>query len=99
MTKRRQTHNKVAILLASLIALTGTLHAKGTGTSGGLTLIESPSARASSMGEAFSAMTNDISAFGYNPASLQSLEHGQASFMYQQGLVEDAFGQFMIGGP
>src|SRR5262249_42958162 len=37
--------------------------------------------------------------FGYNPASLKTLKTGQASFLYQKGLVEDSYGHFMIGSP
>ena len=66
---------------------------------GGLSLLEPTGARAASLGEAFSAMTNDITAFGYNPASLGSLETGQASFMYEKGLAEDSYGHFLIGTP
>src|SRR5258706_3901527 len=64
----------MTLLITSLLASIG--FAGGAGTSGGLTLIESYGARPSSLGEAFSAVTNDLSAFGYNPASLKSLESG-----------------------
>lgn len=92
--------NKITTLII-LLALSGasSVYAKGAGTSGGLTLIEATSARASSLGEAYSAMTDDIAAFGYNPASLGSMQSGQAAFLYQQGLVDDSYGHFMIGGP
>src|SRR6185436_12092697 len=52
----------------------GQLIAGGAGTSGGPTLTEPFGARPASLGEAFTAVTNDISAFGYNPASLKGLE-------------------------
>ena len=71
----------------------------GAGTAGGLSFLEPPGARPAAMGEAFTAVTNDLSAFGYNPASLQSLQSGQAAFMYQKGMADDAYGHFMIGGP
>ena len=73
--------------------------AKGVGTSGGLTLIETSAARSAALGEAFTPVTNDVAAFHYNPASLGSLDNGHASFMYQKGLVDDAFGQFSMGTP
>ncbi len=68
-------------------------------TSTGITLLESPGARPAALGEAFSSVQNDISALGYNPASLSSLKTGHASFMYQRGLADDAFGDFRIGVP
>src|SRR5687767_14400001 len=67
------------------------------GTSGGLTLLSATTARASGLGAALSASVDDISGFGYNPASLSTLKTGQASFLYQQGMVDDSFGHFMIG--
>lgn len=73
--------------------------AAGRGTSGGLTLIEAPSARASSLGEAFTAAQNDIAAFGYNPAALGSLGGGHFSFLHERGFADDAFSHFMIGSP
>lgn len=75
------------------------LRAEGPSTSAGLTLAESASPRASALGEAFSAVGGDISAFAHNPASLDSLKEGQASFIYNRGLTDDAFGRFSIGGP
>jgi len=78
---------------------TTTLFAAGAGTSGGLTLIESYGARSAALGEAFTPMVNDIAAMGYNPASLGTLKSGQASFMYQKGMVDDSYGQFLIGAP
>ncbi len=89
-------------LIAALMVLAGfssSLWAKGAGTSGGLTLIETSGARSAAMGEAFSAMSNELCAMNYNPASLGTLKTGQASFMYQKGLVEDSYGQFIIGAP
>lgn len=75
------------------------LLAKGAGTSGGLTLIEASGARAAALAEAFSAMSNELCAMNYNPGSLGTLQSGQASFMYQKGMMEDSYGQFLIGAP
>ena len=87
-----------ATLLVATFSLS-TIFAKGAGTSGGLTLIETSAARPSALGEAFTSAENDVSAFTYNPANLDTLESGHTSFMYQEGLAEDAFGQFLIGAP
>ena len=70
--------------------------AKGAGSSGGLTLMQAPGARASSLGEAYVSSLDDIAGFAYNPSSLKSLSSGQASFLYQQGLADDAFSQLII---
>jgi hypothetical protein len=69
------------------------------GTSAGLTLLEPPSAKASALGGAFSAASNDIAAFGYNPSSLMSLSNPSASFMYEKGVIDDAYGHFLLGTP
>jgi len=73
--------------------------AAGVGSSAGLTLIEPASARAASLGEAFVARSNDISAFAYNPASLNSLKDSQLSFSYQKRFDDESFGQLLLGTP
>ncbi|OVE78188.1 hypothetical protein BVX98_01010 [bacterium F11] len=65
----------------------------------GLTLLEAPGARAAALGEAFSTMREDVTAFAYNPASLYPLETGQASFMLEKGISDDTYGHFLIGYP
>lgn len=67
--------------------------------SAGLTLLETAGARAAALGESFSSIQNDVTGMAYNPASLASLSNGHLSFLYHQGLVEDRYGQFMIGSP
>ncbi|MCB4756101.1 MAG: PorV/PorQ family protein [Elusimicrobia bacterium] len=88
-----------AYLLVVLISLIAPkLHAAGT--TGGLTLAASPDAVSASMAEAFTAASNNIAAFHYNPASLKSMKTGQAALLYQKGLSgEDSYGHFSIGGP
>jgi phage tail protein X len=86
-----------SLFAAFLVMAVPAAHAAGV--SGGLTLIESPNARPAALGEAFSAASDDISAVAYNPASLKSLKMGQASFLYQKGIAEDAYGHFMVGVP
>ena len=60
------------------------------GCNAGLTLLEAPSARAAALGEAFSAASDDLSAFSYNPASLFTFENSRGSFLYQEGATEDS---------
>lgn len=68
-------------------------------TEAGLTLLEVPSARPAALGEAYTAATNDISAFAYNPSSLHSLKEGQASFLFQRGVADDSYAHLMAGFP
>lgn len=75
------------------------LSAAGPGVSGGLSLLEAPSARPAALGQAYTAATDDISAFAYNPASLKTLQSGQTSLLYVKGMNEDSFAQFLIGRP
>lgn len=100
MTNVRQNIGNKILTVLSLLCMAGTpVFAKGAGSSAGLTLIEAPSARATSMGQAFSAMTDDIAAFAYNPATLKSMKSGQASFLYQKDVTENTFGRLMMGAP
>ncbi len=79
-------------LFFSAVALGGT-------ASGGLSLLSDGGARPTSLAKAYSAGSDDISAFVYNPASLGTLSSGRASFLYQQGLIDESRGQLMIGRP
>jgi LysM repeat protein len=94
-----KTFKKVMISISLSILGLGQANAKGAGSTGALTLMEPSTARSAALGEAFTAVNNDIGAFHYNPASLNSLESGQASFMYEKGLADDAYGHFLIGAP
>lgn len=94
MKSLRQTLLSLTVLLLS----GSQAFAGSAGVSGGLTLLETTDARPASMGEAFTGVTNDIAGFSYNPASLGTIKNGQASFLYQKGLLEDSYGHFSIGG-
>src|ERR1044071_10407581 len=85
------------LLLESLLIVPS--FAAGNDTSSGTTLLEPTSARATALGEAMTAAPDDVSSMGYNPATLGSLNSGQASFMYEKGLAQDSYGQFLIGSP
>jgi LysM repeat protein len=94
------TKTPLKLALLSLFFYPCTAQANNSqSTSGGLTLAEVAGARAVSMGEAFSAIANDITGMRYNPAALKSLETSQASFFYRSGIADDSFGQFMLGSP
>ncbi len=93
------TKQTIAFLIGVVLMNLPTNAAADAGVSGGLSLLNEGSARWSSLGQAGVAAHDDIAGMAYNPATLGSLSSGQASFLYQQGLIEDAYGQFMIGTP
>lgn len=68
-------------------------------TDAGLILLDVPSARPAALGQAFTAMSDDVSAYLYNPATLNSLKTGHASFLYQNGIFDDSSGQLLLGHP
>jgi hypothetical protein len=61
------------------------------------TLADAPGARPIALGEAFGAVSDDITAFHYNPASLSTLKNPQASIFYEKGLVNESYGNFSTG--
>lgn len=95
-----KTIRQVIAALTSLpFALVPAFAGGGNGTVAGLSLLESPSARASALGESLVAGSDDIAALGYNPAALATLRSGHASFLYQKGIFDDSYGHFLIGSP
>lgn len=68
-------------------------------TQAGLSLLEAPTARAAALNGALTAGQNDVAAFAFNPASLSSLQKNQATFLLQNGINDDAYGQFSVGIP
>ncbi len=62
------------------------------------TLLLSPSARASSLSEALTAVTDDVSAAHYNPATVTSLRVPQINFLYQRQFEQESYSHMAIGG-
>jgi hypothetical protein len=62
-------------------------------------LITDGSAAAAALGNAFTGTENDIAGLAYNPAAPATFSEGQASFLFQRGLIEDSYGQLMVGMP
>lgn len=89
---------RLFLTVAALLVTTSHSFA-GSQTDAALLLLEPSSARAAAVGEAFSAVSNDVAVFHYNPASLATLETGQASFLYRKGLAEDTVGHLLLGIP
>lgn len=78
----------MAVALAGLMSVPSALLAGGVGTSGGNILSIGVGARAIAMGEAYTAMADDVSSLYWNPAGLALLNQSQASFMYNQFLKD-----------
>ncbi|MCB4756112.1 MAG: PorV/PorQ family protein [Elusimicrobia bacterium] len=90
--------SKIFTLITGLIFSVSPLFAAGQ--SGGLTFLAlEGGARSAGLANSFTSMFNDIGAMTYNPASLGTLETGQASFLYQKGLMDDAYGHLLLGSP
>lgn len=94
------THRcKTALLLFLWGPFISTLsvNAEGPGSASGISLLQTPSARAAALGEAFSAEAGDVTAYLYNPATLNTLQFSQASFLYQSGLADDRTSHLTLG--
>jgi hypothetical protein len=95
----RRIHETYLVVASAAIMLGISMaHAKGPGRSVGTGFIEAPGARAAALGEAFSAVADDVTAMAYNPASLATLQTGQASFLYYDETDGGSFGQVFAGG-
>lgn len=90
---------KTLMVLILVMATSQSSWAGAPKTSAGLTLLEAPSARPAALGEAYSAVSDDIAGLAYNPASLAGLSGGQASFYFKKGLIDDSYGQLQAGKP
>lgn len=86
-------------LIFSIVSLLFSSQVHAANSSAGLTLTEIQGARSASLGEAFTAINNDVTGFGYNPASLSSLDRGHGTFQFQKGTFEDSYGQITVGAP
>src|ERR1700685_4163874 len=69
------------------------------GTSGGPILSIPVGARAIGMGEAFTAMADDVSSLYWNPAGLAILNQGQASFMYNPSIQNLTYNDAAVAVP
>ncbi len=86
----------IALSLMTITALPALLLAE-TGLSGGIILLQPVSAKATALGEAYVASSNDVFGFSYNPA--QEIQDRQFSAHFHQGLLEDSFSAFGLAVP
>lgn len=88
---------KLTLSLIVSLTVTGSLWAKGAGSSAGLTLLQPVSAKVAGMNGAYTAMAGDIFSLHYNPAGLALLKGSEMSAMYQEGLDEDNTASLLYG--
>src|SRR5258708_5756670 len=69
------------------------------GTTGGNVLNIGVGARAIGMGEAFTAMSDDVSSLYWNPAGIALLNQSQGSFMYNQSLKDLTYNNAAVATP
>jgi hypothetical protein len=79
-------NRKLLSTVMALLTLSSTVHASGAGTTGANVLNFAVGARAVGMGEAFTAMADDVSSLYWNPAGIALLNQSQASFMHNQSI-------------
>ncbi len=87
-------------MAVSISAFAGSLAlASGPGTSGGQILEIPVGARAIAMGEAYTAMADDVSSLYWNPAGIALLNQSQASFMYDQSFMDMNYSYGAVATP
>jgi len=89
----------LGIFLGNLLTIPTRILASGSASSGGLTLTEGIGSRPEALGEAFTAVSDDVTAIAYNPAAVATLTRGQASFLLESGLIGDRDGHLTVGMP
>ena len=75
------------------------VHAGGPGTTGGIMLTNTVSARAMGMGDAFTAVSDDVNAIYWNPAGLCNLNKTELNAMYYDGLMDTVYTNFSYAKP
>src|ERR1044072_8329406 len=89
----------IAVGLGAWTILTPSYASNAGGTSGGAVLSIPVGARSVGMGEAFTAMADDVSSLYWNPAGIAILNQSEASFMYSQDIQETTYSHAAVGHP
>src|SRR6266496_2968071 len=88
------------VVVVTLLALASPVQASNVGgTSGGEILSIPVGARALGMGEAYTAMADDVSSLYWNPAGIAILNQSEASFMYSQWLKDLTYHNASVAVP
>src|SRR5689334_13804699 len=88
-----------AVLWMALMATTASYGGADGGTTGANILNIGVGARAIGMGEAFTAVSDDVSSLYWNPAGLALLNQSQGAFMYNQSLKDLAYSNAAVATP
>lgn len=87
---------RITVIAAAIIWALGQAPIYGE-LSSGLTLLQTKSARATSLGGAASTLVNDIGAAAFNPATLATLQSSQVLLAHETGIVDESFSQIAYG--
>ena len=85
------------IVLVGLLSISPKVWASGPGTTAASVLNIGVGARAIGMGEAFTAMADDVSSIYWNPAGIALLNQSQANFMYNQAYQDMNYNSAGVG--
>jgi hypothetical protein len=86
-------------VIAALLCASPSIWASSPGTTSAQILKLGVGARAIGMGEAYTALADDVSSLYWNPAGLALMQERQASFMYDQAYKDLKFSNGAIGLP
>src|SRR6267378_327417 len=90
---------KALISIISFLATVAPVWASGVGTTAAPVLSIPVGSRAIGMGEAYTAMADDVSSLYWNPAGIALLNQSQASFMYSQWLKDLTYNNASVAVP
>src|SRR5262245_49352629 len=96
---RQKTFNQSVVALALMAGVISSGWAASGGTTGAEILKIGVGARAIAMGEAYTAMADDVSSLYWNPAGLALMQERTASFMYNQMVRDMSYQNAAIGIP
>src|SRR5262245_18399765 len=95
----RQSKYIARAVVGLLTFVSPALASSSGGTSGGEILSIPVGARAIGMGEAYTAMADDVSSLYWNPAGIAILNQSEASFMYTQWLKDLTYHNASVATP
>src|SRR5258706_11871870 len=90
---------KALISIISFLATVAPVWAWGVGTTAARVLSIPVGSRAIGMGEAYTAMADDVSSLYWNPAGIALLNQSQASFMYSKYFQDASISQAAVATP
>lgn len=100
MMMKRLVRRASLVQAAVWILWNASLASAAGGTYAGNVLLKAPSARAASMGEAYSSLGSDVGgipSYQYNPAATAFLKGPEFSFTGQRGVADDNYGSLFLG--